>query len=265
MATHYFLYPWAVAGDLTAGGIPEGATGTGFVSYQQGFTFDYQRDLSSDPQAKSYQRVTTNSFLNDITLVLQQYQQSCAPDWITAAANGGAAFAYDAGATVRYSGSGSPPFAQYVNTVAANTAAPGADGSWLNASQFWQNVQNIRPILIGEVFGPTLLSSHVYSITDNFTAPADGFIDVIAHGFIPGHTDAVFGMAFATVNVTDANTSSDAGVQQFNATAFLTGKVAKNASVTVTVNVTTQSGAINPAYYLGVDFLLKFTPAQRTL
>jgi len=260
--TKYFLFPWAVNGDLQTGGIPNPLNTSGYVSYQQGFTFDYQRNLSTDAQAKSIQRTTINSVLNDVTVAMQQLQQSGAPDWISATANGGTAFAYDQGALVRYSSGGVAPFAIYANLVQGNTATPGADASWQNMSKVWASSTPIRPIIGGDVFDAPLASSTVYTSTLTFTAPCDGWIDVQSFAFIPGVTDAFFGMSYTTENVSSVVNNSDNLTQQFIGNGVLTGLVSAGAAVTVNLLITTQAAAINPAYYIGCNQLLRFTPAR---
>lgn len=125
MQQKYFIDPFAVSGDITPA-IPDPSDPSGFVSYTDGFTFDYQRDLITDPAAKSIDRVTVNRVLNDITTNVQDYQQNGTPEFISSSDNGGSAFSYRIGAMVRYSSGGTAPFVTYINTIDHNTNLPTA-------------------------------------------------------------------------------------------------------------------------------------------
>jgi len=141
MRQKYILYPFATAGDQSV--IPDPTQVSGSVSFQQGYGFDYERDLASDPLALPVDRAAMNWLFLAITQAIQAQQQFFAPEWITTANNGGAPFAYDYGAIVRYSASGLPPFVTYQSIVAGagtNTSVPGADANWrvLAAAPFYQ-------------------------------------------------------------------------------------------------------------------------------
>ena len=79
MTTKYFINPFALNGDKTE--INDAQNTDGTVSYAQGYSFDYQRDLSIDPAAKAPDRLTFNGILYDITTAIIQYQQNSTPDW----------------------------------------------------------------------------------------------------------------------------------------------------------------------------------------
>jgi hypothetical protein len=129
MRQHYFIYPFGVDGTITPA-VPNVDPGTGYVSYQLGWTFDYQRNLLTDPAAKSPTYINMNAVWNDITGALQDLQQNGSPEWIDNTDNGGTAFPYRIGAICRHSSGGTPPFALYWNSVDNNTAVPGADSTW---------------------------------------------------------------------------------------------------------------------------------------
>lgn len=118
----YFRTPFASSGDITA--IPEPMQGDGSVSFTEGFGFDYQRDLGTDPAALAIPRNQMNWILNQITLSLQQWQQQAFPAWIAASDNDGSPYAYAANAYVLYTDGN-----VYQSIVAANTATPGTDAT----------------------------------------------------------------------------------------------------------------------------------------
>lgn len=119
MDQYYFKTPFASGGDTTA--IPAATQPSGDVSMTQGFTYDYERDLATDPAAKAIPRAQDNWLYNVITDALRQYQQVGIPEWITSADNGGSPFAYAQGVLVIKSG------VVYQSLVAANTGTPGVD------------------------------------------------------------------------------------------------------------------------------------------
>lgn len=135
MRGKYFDLPFATGGDKTSP--PDATDPSGFVSYNQGFTFDYQRQLygsGADPAAKSIVRQNINGINNDITQALQYLQTQPFPEFITSLAGG-----YALNAIVLYSTSGNPPFDMYISTTAANTTVPLAGGNhWKSISALLQ-------------------------------------------------------------------------------------------------------------------------------
>lgn len=122
MNQHYFDVPFAFAGDVTA--IPDPLQVGGTVSMTEGWNFNYQRDLSTDPAALPIDRSTTNWLLLQISTALQALQQAGVPEFILASQNGGTAYPYGQGAPVLWSASGSAPFGKYVSLTAGNTNTP---------------------------------------------------------------------------------------------------------------------------------------------
>lgn len=124
---YFFVHPFGTNGTLTS--VPTNGLSSGPMSYEYGFTPNYELDLTTNPSAIPISRPQTNQLYNDITTAIQQYQTHGVPDWITSTDNLGTPYAYDIYARVRYNaGSG---FQVYENQVAANTATPGADSTWL--------------------------------------------------------------------------------------------------------------------------------------
>ena len=128
---YYFVYPFAVNGDLTA--VPTAGPDSGSMSWQAGFTPNYELNLATDPSALPVPRAQTNQVFNAITTEIQNYQQHGVPNWITSADNLGSSYAYDIYARVRYSATPlvASSFLLYENQVQGNTATPGTDSTWL--------------------------------------------------------------------------------------------------------------------------------------
>ena len=122
----YFRFPWSVTGDKIA--IPDELQPSGEVSYQQGYGIDYERNPATDPNARDIERQMYNQALFDITETLQQYYQRGVPPYITAAMNGGTAYAYDQYARVRYDpGTGDRIYESLINN---NTNLPTVTTAW---------------------------------------------------------------------------------------------------------------------------------------
>lgn len=128
----FFRFPFATTGDKTA--VPDTTDPSGFVSYEQGYGFDYQRDPTSDPLAKNIERDKMNQILADVTTALREYQIMGTPDFIEAAQNGGVAFSYSKNARVRYDGGSG--FKIYQSLVDANTALPTVTANWQEVVPF---------------------------------------------------------------------------------------------------------------------------------
>lgn len=128
MRQRYFDVPFALSGDQTA--IPDPLQAGGTVSFTEGWNFNYQRDLTTDPAALPIDRSTMNWLFYQITRAIAALQLGTIPEWITAAQNGGTQPAYGKGSEVLYSASGNPPFVKYVSLIDNNTDTPGATGNW---------------------------------------------------------------------------------------------------------------------------------------
>ena len=126
MDQKYFRVPFATSGDVTV--VPDDTQPDGSVSYEQGFPFDYQRELGVDPDAKAIERGTFNDLMFAITENIQQYQQFSTPEFITTADNDGAPYSYSSGARVRYDDGGG--FKVYVSLADYNTSLPTDTTKW---------------------------------------------------------------------------------------------------------------------------------------
>lgn len=113
--------PFASNGDTQT--IPDETDNEGFVSFNEGWGGDYERDLRTDTRAKPVGRKEMNYVLNAITRNIRQYQTTGFPEFITAADNNGAAFAYGTGVVVMYNNT------LYLSLVSNNVSVPGSDES----------------------------------------------------------------------------------------------------------------------------------------
>lgn len=138
--TKFFIYPFAVIGDKTA--IPDTAQPNGSVSYQMGFTSDYQLVYPTDPSGKAVPRYGFNELMYDVTSNIQQYQTHGFPNFITTADNGGSPYPYDINAVVRQGS------VLYVSLTNGNTDTP--------PSVNWGRVQSLSGIDLSIItFQPT--------------------------------------------------------------------------------------------------------------
>ena len=136
MADLFFRVPFAVEGDQNT--IPEALQQDGTVSMQTGWTFDYERDPATDPNAKDIQRGDMNGLLYRITAALRQMQTTGTYPYITAEMNGGNAFPYIQGARCLFED------AVYESLVNNNTSAPTDRTKWRNTSNTDSFIGDIR-------------------------------------------------------------------------------------------------------------------------
>jgi len=137
MNQHYFDVPFGFAGDVTS--IPDPLQVGGTISMTEGWNFNYQRDLATDPAALPIDRSTMNWLLLQITTALQALQTETVPEFILASQNGGVAISYGLGAEVLWSASGNAPFQKFVSIIAANANTPSASDV-LGTTTGWQVV-----------------------------------------------------------------------------------------------------------------------------
>lgn len=118
----FFINPFASGGDYVE--IPNDSQPSGSVSYESGYTSNYELPYNSNPAALPIDRDSMNGILFDITNALQEWQTQAFPDFITSADNDGTPYPYPIYACVRYSGN------IYENLVNNNTTIPGSSSSW---------------------------------------------------------------------------------------------------------------------------------------
>ncbi len=122
VANPYFLYPF---GQSTSSYAPVSNTGgvTGTMSYQYGFTVNYEQDLQTVATALPIPRNQMNQLFFDITSALQIIQLNGFPMWVASGSGGPAS--YPINATIRYSDD-----IIYQSAVASNTSTPGTNTDW---------------------------------------------------------------------------------------------------------------------------------------
>ncbi len=128
MQQKFFIKRFAELGDRET--VPNDTQITGDVSYEQGYTYDYQRDQATDPLAKPIERTKLNAVFHDITGELQQYQTTGTPIWATKADNDGQQFPYTQCARVLYRAEETDHWAVYESLVDNNTATPSDADKW---------------------------------------------------------------------------------------------------------------------------------------
>jgi len=122
----YFLYPFGGQGDDTA--IPNTGGSTGNMSYQYGFTPNYEANLLTDPSAIPVPRQQMNQLFFDITTALQIIQTQGLPTYVPVGSGGAAN--YPLGAMVRYLNK------NYISMVPTNTSVPAANNDWLQLGTY---------------------------------------------------------------------------------------------------------------------------------
>lgn len=137
MNQYFFRVPFAVSGDVLE--IPQALQPSGQVSFTQGYTFDYERVLDYDPDAKAIERDKQNFLFGAITAALKQYQTFGVPEFITSTDNGGTPYAYAKGATVRYTGDGGTTWEVYESQEDNNEDEP-PSSKWRRRSAWSANL-----------------------------------------------------------------------------------------------------------------------------
>ena len=122
----YFRLPFAVNGDKNT--LPD-TTPNSVVSYDTGYSQDYQRNPATDNLARRMERNFLNQLMFDITSTLQLYYQTGTPPFITTTDNNGSAFSYGVGARVVFNSR------VYESLVANNTAMPTNATNWRAVDQ----------------------------------------------------------------------------------------------------------------------------------
>lgn len=230
--TKYYRDPFAIAGDKTA--VPDDAQPSGSVSYEQGFTFDYQRNYPSDPNSKPFPRDQFNQVMYDTTLNIQQYQQHAVPNFITSTDNGGTAFSYDKNARVLYD-DGVHGVRVYQSLVSSNNTLPSDATKWAVLDTF-----NEAIIINNVVFKNTVGDgSAVYYDSAN-----SWYAEALANGAAPQN---VVGIADTTnKRIFVAGKCSELSGLSIGDTYYLSSSVAGNVTnVMPTFNIVSLGTAIS--------------------
>jgi hypothetical protein len=124
MDQKFFIQPFAFGGDRTV--VPEPVQPAGTISFNQGWGFDYQRELGVDPLAKPIERGEMNYLFYAVTDAVGALQRQGAPEFITSANNGGTPYLYGRGAIVRHGS----PLRTFISMVDSNNADPTDATKW---------------------------------------------------------------------------------------------------------------------------------------
>ncbi len=124
MNQHFFRIPWATSGDKATIPDTDGAD-PGVANYGAGWGVDYSKNKQTDPTARSVERGVMNRMLYDTSVAIAAWQTAMAPEFITTADNGGAAYAYGSGVVVKWRAVDSDPWALYISQEDNNTTSPG--------------------------------------------------------------------------------------------------------------------------------------------
>ena len=117
----YFRLPFATSGDRAT---LEDTTANSQVSYDTGYTMDYQLDPETANDARLIERTLFNQLMFDVTSTLQLIYQTGTPPFITSANNGGSAFSYPQYSRVLFNNR------VYESLVASNTTEPSNTTNW---------------------------------------------------------------------------------------------------------------------------------------
>ena len=117
----YFRLPFGTSGDRAT---LNDTTDDSAVSYDTGYTMDYELDPETASEARLIERTIFNQLMFDVTGTLQLYYQTGTPPFITAANNGGTAFSYPQYARVLFNNR------VYESLVASNTEMPTNANNW---------------------------------------------------------------------------------------------------------------------------------------
>lgn len=124
----YYTYPFAISSSYKTT-VPPQTQSNGQISYQQGWTNNYQLNLAvPDSGALPISLNQTNQLFYDATSNIQQYQQQGTPNWYAADANS-MPIPYPVYARVLYTDGNI-----WENQVASNTTTPSYANGWIVVS-----------------------------------------------------------------------------------------------------------------------------------
>lgn len=124
----FFRNPFATGGDKVA--VPDDQQGDASVSYEEGYTVNYQEDQISNPNALDVEREKQNQLFFDITENLKEWQTRGIYPFITPALNDGNPFPYAKEAYCLFNG------LVYQSLEDNNTAAPTDLSKWGRPQSF---------------------------------------------------------------------------------------------------------------------------------
>ena len=236
----YFVNPFGVSGDRTV--IPEPVQPDGSVSYTSGFGVDYELDPLLSPAALDVPRNKTNELFYEITLAVQQYQQTGNPTFITTGDNLGSPYPYGKNAIVTYD-DGLNGVRVFRSLITSNTNLPTVSSAWQVLSFFIQGAATGTAnalTLNAAVNYPTLLPGDTVELTilSNNTGPAT--LKIGTGPIIPINKSTLSGL-----QQLDGNEQLQQGIYtyKYNGTVW----VLTNPSISATAQVVTSwNGSVSP-------------------
>lgn len=153
--TKYIRVPFADSGDKAD--VPVASASDGSVSFVQGYPIAYSLDPETDTAAKRIERTKMNFIFNQITAAIQEIQQNGVAPYITAADNGGTAYAYGLGALVMYNG------VVYQSLTANNSQLPTVAANWSPVANQGNSVPYVSTNVTGDL--NSVIATGIYSVT----------------------------------------------------------------------------------------------------
>lgn len=132
----FFKNVFAVNGDKTI--VPDDAQTDNTVSYEEGFTPQYEANQTTDPNALDVGRQNMNQILNDITGNLQLWQTFGVYNYIDPSLNGGTPYSYSQYAKVFYTDGNI-----YISREDNNVSLPTDTTKWAQLNYFAEYYDDI--------------------------------------------------------------------------------------------------------------------------
>lgn len=168
--THYYLFPWAISGDVTP--VPNTVEDT--VNYPNGWTSPYSLPYPTDPDALAVTRTAWNQAMLDVTLNVQEYQQWGTPNFISTSDNGGTPFPYSYLARTLYDDGVNGP-RTFISKTNTNTTLPSNAGA-ISADWFLDDIAALRIVTDNATFEGTVVNGNAvyFNGTEFVKAVANG-------------------------------------------------------------------------------------------
>ncbi|WVR18091.1 tail fiber protein [Burkholderia phage Bm1] len=174
MAVRKMLYPFAQSGNRRV--VPDVST-LSQMAYDTGITFDYERPLDVDSQAKNIDREGWNGVLFDITDNIRAEQYQSYADWVAPTGTAGDT-GYPIRALVRYNGE------RYLSKVANNMDVPTNANSWELQLKSSEVISRVPAWYMGQVTTAGDFSAAPYATQNGFwDFPSDAVVGAMANGF----------------------------------------------------------------------------------
>ncbi len=181
MAQKYFKNQFAASGDTEA--VPDDSVNT-LVSYETGYTPEYELDPDIDPNGNYIGRPRMNQLFKDITGNLKQWQDSGYPEFV-ADDGTGSPLSYAAGRVVELSG------VYYRANTLTTTAPPSAEWDVVTLSLLTER-QLPTGFINGLVPATAVDADHDITIDTGSCRSADDSVDIVLNSSITKRVDAAW-------------------------------------------------------------------------